>query len=247
MSYILDALKKSDQQRQRGATPTLLTTQTTAVASKKPSFLLYGLLALVLVGAGVAIGSLRPWQAEETAPATKSVASAKPLESSPRRTVPAPLPAPPQIANTPETPLKAAAPGALSSPVPTSAVIKQDESVQTHRPPHKAVAIVPKPVASPMPDKPVDARLAEQRVMPMAELPLSIQQEIPKMSVSAHAYSTQPRDRLVSINDQLLREGMTVAPGLTLEQITTDGMIFSYKGYRFRRGVRSSGATAETQ
>jgi hypothetical protein len=26
--------------------------------------------------------------------------------------------------------------------------------------------------------------------------------------------------------------------GLQLEQITPDGMIFSYKGYRFKRGIR---------
>ena len=38
-----------------------------------------------------------------------------------------------------------------------------------------------------------------------------------------------------------------VAPGLKLEQITPDGMIFSYKGYRFSRGVRSSGSRAETR
>lgn len=80
----------------------------------------------------------------------------------------------------------------------------------------------------------------------MAELPLSVQQEMPKMSISALAYSSQPKDRLVSINDHVLREGMAVAPGLTLEQITPDGMILSYKGYRFRRGVRGSGATAGT-
>ena len=48
MSYILDALRKSDQQRQRGAAPTLLLGQATAVP-KQPALLSYGLLALVLV------------------------------------------------------------------------------------------------------------------------------------------------------------------------------------------------------
>lgn len=56
-----------------------------------------------------------------------------------------------------------------------------------------------------------------------------------------------PRNRLVDINDRLLREGMTVAPGLTLEQITPDGMIFSYKGYRFSRRAQGSGSTTETR
>ena len=71
----------------------------------------------------------------------------------------------------------------------------------------------------------------------MSDLPPAIQQEIPPMSISVHAYSPRPNDRMVSINDRLLREGGTVPPGLTLNEITPDGMIFSYKGYRFRRGL----------
>ncbi|OGA25346.1 MAG: hypothetical protein A3H34_05620 [Betaproteobacteria bacterium RIFCSPLOWO2_02_FULL_67_19] len=71
-----------------------------------------------------------------------------------------------------------------------------------------------------------------------SELPVPIQQEIPSLSISAHAYSPVPRERLVGINDRVLREGAEAAPGLVLEQITPEGMIMSYKGYRFRRGVR---------
>jgi hypothetical protein len=44
-----------------------------------------------------------------------------------------------------------------------------------------------------------------------------------------------------------MREGGYLTPGLMLEQITPDGMIFSYKGYRFRHGLQGSAATAETR
>lgn len=57
------------------------------------------------------------------------------------------------------------------------------------------------------------------------------------MSISVHAYSPRSSDRMVSINDRMLREGGNVPPGLTLDEITPDGMVFSYKGYRFRRGL----------
>ena len=53
-----------------------------------------------------------------------------------------------------------------------------------------------------------------------------------------HLYSGKPKDRLVGINDRTLREGDSVEPGLVLEQITPDGMVLSYKGYRFLRGTR---------
>jgi general secretion pathway protein B len=65
-----------------------------------------------------------------------------------------------------------------------------------------------------------------------------VQQELPALTISVHAYSGKPADRLVGINNRLLHEGEYVADGLKLEQITPDGMILSYKGYRFRRGVK---------
>ncbi len=58
------------------------------------------------------------------------------------------------------------------------------------------------------------------------------------MTISVHAYSGNPRDRMVGINNRMLREGDNVAPGLKLEQITPEGMILGYKGYSFRRGVK---------
>lgn len=58
------------------------------------------------------------------------------------------------------------------------------------------------------------------------------------MQVLLHQYSSRPRNRFVTINNQTLQEGESVAPGITLEQITPDGMILSYQGYRFRRGVQ---------
>ncbi|WP_161626934.1 general secretion pathway protein GspB [Sulfuricella denitrificans] len=104
---------------------------------------------------------------------------------------------------------------------------------ETHDTPPRDVATHP----ASGPEKPADAA-REQKVVPMAELPLPIQQEIPAMTIPLHAYSSKPRDRLVSINDRMLREGESLTPGLRLEQITKDGLIFSYKGYRFQRGVQ---------
>lgn len=72
-------------------------------------------------------------------------------------------------------------------------------------------------------------------VINMAELPPAIQQELPKLAILAHSYSSKPKARFVFINDRMVHEEESPAPGLKLEQITPDGMIFSYKGYRFRR------------
>ena len=86
--------------------------------------------------------------------------------------------------------------------------------------------------------------MPETGVLSQSELPPAIRQEIPAMSISVHAYSARPQDRMVGINDRLLREGGALPPGLTLDEITPEGMIFSYKGYRFKRGLSELGVAA---
>jgi general secretion pathway protein B len=69
------------------------------------------------------------------------------------------------------------------------------------------------------------------------DLPSALQQEIPKLVILIHAYSDTPKSRFILINDRKWHEEDYPAAGLKLEQITPDGVIFSYKGYRFRRGI----------
>lgn len=224
MSYILDALRKSDLQRQRGAAPTLLAVQESAPARKRPAFLTFGLLAAVLVGAGIVIGWLRPWQSEQVTPVPEPVA-AKPLEATPRE----PAPAPSEMAPQPKPKRK---------PKPE---LPARAKPQTDGPPREADAAAPGTPAAPATERPVDTAAddaGKQSVISMAELPPSVRQELPAMTISVHAYSGNPGARLVSINNRIVREGDYVVPGLELEEITPDGMIFGYKGYRFHRGVK---------
>ena len=77
----------------------------------------------------------------------------------------------------------------------------------------------------------------EPGIPELRELPLPIQQEVPNMSFSMLVYSEQPGERMISINGRVMREGQEVKSGLKLDQITPNGAVFSFKGYRFRRGV----------
>lgn len=276
MSYILDALRKSDQERQRGAAPTLLMGQAAPVAPKQPAYLFYGLLAAALLAAGVAIGWLRPWQTEQAPPAPKVAAPAPPaasvqqpaparaevppapvaqLQSAPSAAsiAPASSPAPaPATAPAPSVaPVHVPAPAPARAAAPAAAPLAAAAPVKTQSPPSARVEAPSKPqdagtaVASKAPaapERPPAMPAAEpapaQNVIALSELPLALQQELPPMTISVHAYSGNPKDRLVGINNRMMREGETVAPGLKLEQITPEGMIFGYKGYSFRRGVK---------
>ena len=241
MSYILDALRKSDQQRRRGAAPTLLVGQAMAVAPKRPAFLAYGMLVAVLIAAGVVIGWLRPWQPEQAAPSGAELVAAKPLASTPRQLASAPSETAPQPK--PELQAQKAKPPAQASPVlvPTKPQRPAREKPKTDGAPLEADAAMAGNAEAPAPGQPGGSAAADaarlQTVNSMAELPLSVQQELPAMAISVHAYSGNPRNRLVGINNRILREGEYVVPGLKLEQVTPDGMIFGYKGYSFRRGL----------
>lgn len=197
MSYILDALRKSDQQRQRGTAPTLLTAPPLLMETRQPRVVVYWVLGAILLSAGIAIGWFNPWQ--HAASSAKATLRTLPQTDSPQadakpRQVPAAIaPAPRQAGREPQPAPRTPAPVEVT---PGSVVVAQ------------------------------------------RDLPLLIQRALPEMRISMHAYSAQPQSRLVRINDKLLHEGDNAAAGVRLEQITPEGMILSYRDYRFRRGVR---------
>lgn len=225
MSYILEALKKSDQQRQRRAAPTLPAATVAVEAAKQPVY--YGLLAVVVLGAGIAIGLLRPWQAELPAPEAKYIAARAPIQIS-QQAAPAPL-----YGHT-EMVRKAAQQLPMPNSTPVVASAPRVDTMQAAAPVSNG-----KPGgAAPMPEKLANPADAPQRAIAVNELPLTIQQEMPAMTIQFHAYSSIPANRMVSINSLMMHEGESLMPGLKLEQITPEGMIFSYKGYRFQHGIR---------
>lgn len=289
MSYILDALRKSDQQRRRSGAPTLLQGQVEAAAPKQPALILYALMALVLLGAGVGIGWLRPWQELPTAtapvasgaqpsdtrrsPAPAAQAGAAPgsqpqhdvqtsapamqsnaVPAQPLAATPAPAPAPAKAqaqgaaatasakADTPPRTIAPPAPAMVPAPGKVQAPSAAGATPAMPAPPPRTIAAAPKKVEPLVQDQPARGggvvAASAPEVVAMAELPVAIQQELPPMSISVHAYSSKPGERLVGINGRLLHEGEFAAPGLKLEQVTPEGMILSYKGYTFRRGVR---------
>ena len=274
MSYILDALRKSEQERLRGAVPNLLTVHTAPVAYSQPISWRYGTLALVLISLGVLIGWLRPWQPERHHSAAEPTAAIVP-ETSPRPALPARMPEtaprPVQLKPAPElaiatkpaaqpepaptkpepaqaqTRARAPAPQALArAPAPTPAPVRQAMEAPVKEPPAPVHPAAPAPTpgdtVATAPLKPAEHVQQEtlpepQKVLQLAELPPAVQQEIPQLSIPVHTYSTDPRQRIVGINGRLMQEGDYLAPDLKLEQITPDGVIFSYKSYRFHYGL----------
>lgn len=65
------------------------------------------------------------------------------------------------------------------------------------------------------------------------ELPDAIRADVPEIRFSVLVYAKNPEDRFVLINGQRLGEGDSSQPGLVIKEIQRDGVVFSYRLYRF--------------
>ncbi len=225
MSYILDALRKSDQQRQHAKAPTLLTAHSMPEVVRPTSAAIRGLLAAVLIGAGMLIGWLRPWQADSP----PAVAPAKVATAEVELSRPAP-PVSTAVSKIESPGVGTSLPPSLS---PLPAVPPAPSQPEKRIDPVNAI---PNDVAASAKHEPIKVEQVKALPTP-AQLPASVQQELPGISIAFHQYSSTPEERRVMINNIVLRQGELIAPGLKLDQITPDGVVIEYQGYRFRQGV----------
>ena len=230
MSYILEALKKSEQERTRGATPTLHAVNAEPFREPRRAVGFYLLALALLTVVGVA-GWLHPWQREKGSPIASAPAATAGLER------PAPHAAPParrMVAAMEST--------AMSNPVPIkSSVTKAAPAIKSPVPAVTAAAgaqtVNAPSSASPGP-KGVARAAPDPDILDFSELPAAVQRALPKLAVSGYVnYTGDPSGRMVALGDQLVREGEEVRAGLKLEQIRPNDVVFSYKGYRFRVGA----------
>ncbi len=123
-------------------------------------------------------------------------------------------------------------PGTSPSPViavaPASAPISIPQSSPVAITPEPVIAAVPRKVT---PDKSSkNVAVAPQQPV-LAEDPLK---GLPALNITGYIHNDQ-NGSLAMINNQLVKEGEELSPGLRLIKILDNGAIFSYKGYVFSR------------
>lgn len=239
MSFILDALKKSDSERQRQAGPALFEVRSAAPRSGLPAWALAlgALLAVNIVGLGwFLLRSPAPASRDNTS--TVAPAAAQPAPSSPARArgsaaahtdapgaatsavpapaVPAPIVAAPVLPPTPAAATPAIAPGEESTnPADYEEALPAQQSL---RPAHAAGSV----------------EIASGIAPTEEELPPAIRNQLPELRLDMHVYAARAADRFVFINMQRLREGEATRDGIRVDEITPTGAILSFRGTRFR-------------
>lgn len=232
MSYILDALRRAEAERGRGAVPGIHTQAMPAggAPAERPAP-----ANLVLVGTAVlavaALAAGGTWWAMQRpagggAPAgTAAVAVAPPVAPAPAPTVaPAPVPAPaptqPVVASTVEP--RPVAPKRVAEPVRERPVRETEPARREAAPPAPSPAAVAAPAAP-----------ANGPVFAQNELPPSVREQLPVLQVTGATYSSNPAHRMAIVNGQVLQEGDQAAPGLKLERIEQGRTVWSFRGYRY--------------
>lgn len=220
MSYILDALRRAeaDRERERGQVPGLHTQAPGSAAAQAagPRRWLPWAGGGVLLLAGIAAGS---WWASGPNEPPAPAATPTPLAAAvPPPVTAAPLPPPPQPASAP-APQPAAPASPYLPPMP---------------PPAVAPAPAPAPALAPAPAPRVEP---QARIPRLAELPESTRRELPTLAISGSVYSDDPASRFVMVNGEAVREGARLGADLVLEQIGPRELVLNFKGQRYRQPV----------
>ena len=262
MSYILDALKSSDEDRNRGKAPTLQSQperlgRSRAAPRKRNSRYVLPLLVLVLV-AGLVVGAVfKSTIIGGDTPATPisvDVPADNPADdvtpvieaAAPEQAEALPAASEVSLDELKDVQLFIAPvddPGQPASPETgaqsaDSVVAVTEERVIEPAPPEEAARVEPGEERSASPVE-VDAPPDPYEGIPnQRQLAVELQRELPDMDISVHMYSAKPGSRLVRIDDTVYREGDFVASELKLEEITPNGMIMSFRDTRFWRLAR---------
>jgi general secretion pathway protein B len=121
----------------------------------------------------------------------------------------------------------APAPAPTSKPTPQRKTTDVDEKLPA-KPKASASASVVQPV------EPARAKAKEAPAPLLSELPEATRRQIPAMAISGAVYSTNPAQRLLLVNGQVLTQGSQVAPDLTVVEIRSTHSEFNFRGTRFR-------------
>lgn len=220
MSFILDALKKSENSRLRQDHPAIFDAQAAAV--RRQGLPRWGIALMVLLGLNLLILAYALWRPSEqpeavptvrteTTTATKSDSANSDTARAAAQTAAAPA----QVRPAPAAPALAAPPSATSTrPMAASPSVARDSTPSAF------------PVSS-----------EESPTLPSRDDLLAAGAAIPEANLNMHVYDASPTLRFVLLNGQRLREGEVSREGLRVEQILPEGVLLSAGGNSFMLSI----------
>ncbi len=217
MSFILDALRKSEIERQRQSGP-IIAEFPVARDDRRLPIALVAIAALLALNAAVVLYFvLRDARAPEAAP----LATAAP---------PATGNTPPAVA-TPASPTASAPQSGLgAAAMPDETPL--DEPTELYGEPATLPPDAPDPTL--LPDAPVSRPgVTYSEALPDDAPAIEAATGLPQLTIDLHIYADNPAKRAVFINGRRYTQGARLAEGPVVEEITREGAVLSYHGRRF--------------
>ncbi len=204
MSFILDALKKSESDRQRHSGPALFEVR---VAPPRTGLPLWAIAVAALLLVNLAIVMWMLWRQ----PAARTADTAPPAPAS---AAAATTPAPPSV------------PPRAPAPAPNPAVANgAGDNPDDYAPATEPAA------APPLGNR---VRHATADGVPLYQDAVATPgTRIPQLRLDLHVFALRPQDRFVMINMHKLREGDSLPEGVRVDGITPEGAVLTYGGSRF--------------
>jgi general secretion pathway protein B len=252
MSFILDALKKSESDRQRQSGPALFEVRVAPPRTRLPLWAIAIALLLVL-NLGVVLWMLVRHQshagasAASTSAAGAAGAALAPSATSAPAAAAAAAPAAtaaPGAAAAPPSPAGAVAPAGASVPVLGVSAPASPAPAATPATPAPATAATGAetgnaedyaPAAEPGAPAPGShVRRATASGVPLyQDLAGTPGTQLPQLRLDLHVFAARAEDRFVMVNMHRLREGDTLPEGVHLDSITPEGAVMTYNGTKF--------------
>jgi general secretion pathway protein B len=214
MSFILDALKKSENSRLRQDHPAIFDAQAAAV--RRQGLPRWGIALMVLLGLNLLILAYALWRPSEPPAAVPTVQPESTTASAAAHTAAAPAQSRPALSR---PALAAPALAAPPSAAPTRSMAAPPSDVRRSTPPAF-------PVSS-----------EESPTLPSRDDLLAAGAAIPEANLNMHVYDASPALRFVLLNGQRLREGEVSREGLRVEQILPSGVLLSTGGTSFMLSI----------
>lgn len=257
MSFILDALKKSERERQRQTSPALFEVKVAPPRNRFPIWAVV-IAVLLVVNSGVIVWLMMHNAGKnEAAPQAGAAAPATPLPASP----------PPQMAGPPpprssggaqyygdpagasddrsqqyanDQPPPSAANDAydpqLKERSSEDAALNPDDYEPARDAPRSQRSAARRPApdrSEPDSEEDASARAAEKGLPSYQDAAAMPGMSMPELRLDLHVYDPEPDKSFVLVNMQKLKPGQTFAQGVHVDQITPHGAIMSYRGVRF--------------
>jgi general secretion pathway protein B len=217
MSFILDALKKSESERRNQQDAGFSNVPIAADRSRGPVWL-WIVAALLLVNVFVLTGLLLHSGSDDTAAAVPGLEP--PAAVGGAGDVAAVSTPVADRADSFERRVQQAASERQASPAPSS------EALTT------TTEIAPPPAAEPRAAVTMPGRVTDE-LPQLDELRASGEIDLDNLRLDIHVYSDRPADRFVFINMVKHREGSTTSDGLTVREILPDGVVLDWRGREF--------------